>query len=94
MVDKEYWVIAYDIADDKRRSKVAKTLEAIGMRINYSVFECLVTQGQLMKLQIRLKNMIKETEDCVLYYYLCKSCVPKRSGIGRVNDRMDQVIVV
>lgn len=94
MVEKQYWVIAYDIADDKRRLKVAKTLEAIGMRINYSVFECLVTEAQLLKLQRRLKNIIEETEDCVLYYYLCKSCVPKRSGIGRVEDRLDQVIVV
>ena len=44
---KTLCVVAYDISDDKRRLKVVKILEKSGIRINYSVFECMLTRTQL-----------------------------------------------
>ncbi len=46
MKHKHFYVVAYDIADDRRRSKVVKVLEAIGHRVNFSVFECMLTDIQ------------------------------------------------
>ena len=40
---KDFWVIAYDIADDCRRSRIVKHIEKYGIRVNYSVFECMLT---------------------------------------------------
>src|SRR5262245_31991344 len=34
-----FYLIAYDIPNDQRRTKVAKTLEDFGDRVQYSVFE-------------------------------------------------------
>ena len=40
-------VVAYDIAYNKRRNKIAKCLEGYGIRVNYSVFECVLKPGSL-----------------------------------------------
>ena len=49
---KLFCVIAYDIADDRRRYKIIKIIEKHGVRINYSVYECMLTQSQLDKIPI------------------------------------------
>jgi CRISPR-associated protein Cas2 len=94
MIDKQYWVIAYDISNDRRRQRVAKTLEKYGIRSNFSVFECFVTESQLMLIQKRIKKFIDTSDDSVLYYYLCKSCINKRAGIGRMPSLNPEVIIV
>jgi CRISPR-associated protein Cas2 len=34
------WLVCYDVADDKRRNKLAKLMEQRCQRVQYSVFEC------------------------------------------------------
>lgn len=36
--DQHRYLVAYDIVDDRRRTKIAKVLESYGDRIQYSVF--------------------------------------------------------
>ena len=43
---KQFVVVAYDVADNRRRQKIAKTLEQYGLRCNESVFECLLTEAK------------------------------------------------
>ena len=51
---KNFWVIAYDIADNLRRSRIVKIIEKCGVRVNYSVFECMLTDIQFQKLQEKI----------------------------------------
>ena len=74
---KIFCVIAYDIADDKRRSRIVKILEKFGVRVNFSVFECMFTEGQYLKVQQTLKEKIKEKEDKIVYYSICVNCFTK-----------------
>jgi len=37
-------LVSYDIPNDRRRVKIAKTLEDFGDRVQYSVFECDLEQ--------------------------------------------------
>lgn len=64
-------VVSYDIADDKRRSSVASELENFGRRVQYSVFECHLSDIQLSELQRRLLALIDWDQDRVRYYTLC-----------------------
>ena len=75
-------VVCYDIADNKRRNKAYKTLEAFGSHAQESVFECDITPKQLQKLRERLKAVIKEKEDCLRYYILCEECVRRIEVVG------------
>lgn len=50
-------VVAYDIIDDKRRNRVAKTMEDYGTRVQYSVFECVLEEEYLTEMVDTLKNI-------------------------------------
>lgn len=91
---KQFIVVAYDISDDRRRQKVVKILVNYGVRSNYSVFECVLTETQVNTMKNRLEKIVKSKSDCVLYYYLCKSCVVKRESVGRVYKDGTEVVWV
>lgn len=74
---KHYYVVAYDIADDKRRYRVVKILEKLGIRINFSVFECMLTDSLFLKLHDEIAKVIDIKEDAVIYYPICRRCYTK-----------------
>ena len=76
------YVIAYDIPDDKRRTKVHKILLGYGKWTQYSLFECFLTRKQLLLLQARLGEYLVVREDSVRFYTLCASCVSKVETVG------------
>ena len=74
---KNFVVVAYDISDDRRRSRVVKLLEKVGVRVNYSVFECMLTDSQYEKLRRDIGGAINRKEDSVVYYPICVDCYAK-----------------
>jgi CRISPR-associated protein Cas2 len=62
------YVVTYDIPVDKRRKKVSDLLEGYGRRVQYSVFECVLTTDKYDELRRRLKKRIKSGEDSVRFY--------------------------
>ena len=74
---KNFIVIAYDISDNLRRSRVSQLLERLGSWINYSVFECMITDNQYYKLQYEIEKIINYKEDVVAYYPICVNCYTK-----------------
>lgn len=69
--------MAYDVSDNRRRNKVMKILEKYGIRVNYSVFECMFTHAQFEKVQDRIAKLILVKEDSVIYYPICIDCFSK-----------------
>ena len=67
-------LIAYDIANPKRLSRVAKHCEDYGLRIQYSVFECRLEADAFNRFWLGLNNLINPAEDRVTAYKVCASC--------------------
>lgn len=65
-MDVRRYLIAYDIADDKRRDRLARVLKSFGDRVQYSVFIVDITPARLVRLVARLETSIVQTEDSVL----------------------------
>ena len=76
------YVIAYDIPDDKRRTKVHKILLGHGKWTQYSLFECFLTRKQLLLLRSKLEEHLVAKEDSVRFYPLCANCVSKVETVG------------
>lgn len=74
MKKKHFYVVTYDIADDRRRDKVVKLMESIGTRMNYSVFECMLTDIQFRKMVDGLTKIVVRGSDWVNIYPICKEC--------------------
>ncbi len=78
-----FTVVAYDIKNDKRRTKVMnKLLDYGGLRVNYSVFECLLSMQKLKKMKQEVKELIDKSKDNVRYYTLCESCIKLMENQG------------
>ena len=76
-------VVSYDVADDKRRLKMAKTLlDFVGERVQRSVFECFIEPRQFDRLQQRLRRWLDGEQDSVRFYILCESCRPRAECWG------------
>lgn len=87
MPPRQFVLVSYDIPDDRRRLKVMKTLEAYGVRVQYSVFECWLTPAQLKRLRRALKRLV-HAEDSIRLYFLRREDVQRTEvlGHGRVSD--------
>jgi CRISPR-associated protein Cas2 len=64
------YLICYDICNDRRLRRVAKTMEAFGTRIQYSVFECALDDLRLQRLRADLEPLLHHDEDQVLFVSL------------------------
>lgn len=64
------YLVCYDICEDKRLRKVFQLMRSFGDHLQYSVFECQLTQTDLVRLRSQLANIIHHKEDQVLFVYL------------------------
>jgi CRISPR-associated protein Cas2 len=84
--NRRHWVVvSYDSPNDRRRTKVMKTLEGYGHRVQFSVFECELRPADLEKLKARLKTLIQPEEDDIRFYDLCEGCQGKVTMLGRAK---------
>ena len=76
-------VISYDIPDDKRRTKVMKTLKDFGQHVQYSVFECELKREDYQRLRQKLEALIDKEADNLRFYVLSQEDVKKRRVWGQ-----------
>ena len=81
-----WWMVCYDIADDKRRDQVAELLSVRGERVQYSVFECRLSSAELASLTEALREVIDAKEDTVRFYPLCAWCRQRTRWQGRRSE--------
>mgnify|MGYP006222714773 CR=1 FL=1 len=68
------YLVCFDISDDKSRYRVVKALMHYGLRVQYSVFELIITTPtQLQELIDRLRPHT-EDDDSIRLYRLCRNC--------------------
>lgn len=88
-------ILVYDIADDKRRGKLFKTLEGYGIPVQFSVFECELSDEDFLLIRDKVERVIDKNEDSVIYYDLCPRCWHRIERVGiRKKIMLDDVIVV
>lgn len=80
------YVVAYDISEDPVRSRVVKALGGFGVRVQESVFECVLSRnGDLDLLIKRLEEAVATDESPVCsirIYRLCADCLQASYRIG------------
>jgi len=103
-MNRVFYLISYDIPDDKRRLKIMHLLEGYGERVQYSVFEVWATDKELEKLKGQLGKWVKprQGEACaedaagsVRIYALCGACQGRREvlGAGKPTDAPGLTII-
>ncbi len=85
MSETKWWLVCYDIHDEKRLRICAKHMEGYGHRIQHSVFRCWMTSREVERLRWELTEKLDPVDD-VLVIPLCQRCVDGIVGIHG-NDR-------
>ena len=93
-------LITYDVdtttkAGEKRLRKVAKECVNYGQRVQNSVFECLITEAQLVGLKATLASIINDTTDSIRFYFLGSNWKRRIEKIGKDTsyDPTDTLII-
>ena len=76
------YIIAYDIVDNRRRLRVAKTLESWGYRIQESFFQLRLDTPTLARVRLSLATLISEVDDVIHIYPICSSCADRADILG------------
>lgn len=64
------YLVCYDICDDKRLRRVFKSCRNYGDHLQYSVFECDLSEAERINLERELGEIINHIEDQVLFVAL------------------------
>ena len=86
------YLVAYDICSPKRLRLVAKTCQDYGVRVEKSVFECDLDEGNFNSMWKELNEIIDHDDDAVIAYRICRTCVRNTLSAG-VIVRPGQVLL-
>ena len=96
MAQRSFYVIAYDVVNDRRRLKIARLLERYGERVQYSVFEMYLSDQEWQQVQKNLQRLLNTQEDSVRVYRLCAVCRTRivHLGVGEALPPPGPVVIV
>jgi CRISPR-associated protein Cas2 len=87
-------VVSYDITGDKRRRRVFKMMKNYGVRVQYSVFECLLSAEQIKEMKERVEPLLNLQQDSVRYYLLCEACQGRAAVQGNGAILKEQAVII
>ncbi|MCS6859643.1 MAG: CRISPR-associated endonuclease Cas2 [Abditibacteriales bacterium] len=88
-------IVSYDVEDDKRRAAIHKALMNFGVWTQYSLFECDLSEQQLVRLRHKLETLMDKTTDSVIIYHLCGGCHRRLERMGvskRLLEKQDLIV--
>lgn len=91
----EMLLVAYDISDNKVRTKFAKFLSRFGGRLQYSIFEIKNSPRILAIIQAEIEGEFEpmfEQSDSIIIFETSKTCKLTKYGYAK-NDDDDFIIV-
>jgi CRISPR-associated protein Cas2 len=91
------YVVTYDIADDRRRNHVFRTLHGFGDHTQYSVFLCELNDSELVRLRMAVRPHIDTGEDQLLIVEVgpaTGSVTASVEAIGRHYDPPTRSVVI
>lgn len=94
MDGQSYYLVLYDVSDDKRRRLLFKMLKSFGASYQYSVFEARLDDRQLVRLEAKIKEFISKSEDRVAVLKLCNSCRKDASLMGTQATTICQHVLI
>ncbi|MEK6590056.1 MAG: CRISPR-associated endonuclease Cas2 [Nitrospinota bacterium] len=90
-----FYVVAYDIPDDKRRNRLFKAMKGFGIHTQFSLFECTLDDKEFIRMTKKIESVMDKKEDDIKIYPICNSCLQKVESHGKaVLNKEKEVIVI
>ena len=91
---RTFYLLTYDMTDNKRRLKLAKLLESVGLRVQGSVFEGWLTDSEIKQIREKCRSLLHTENDSLRIYPICRSCREKMILIGRGTSLPEPGLVI
>ena len=82
---REYYLVCFDVSDNKLRRRVVDILLSYGQRVQESVFEVVFNNASVLKkAKLDITELISKSNDVaanVRFYYLNGATIPKSSTL-------------
>jgi CRISPR-associated protein Cas2 len=88
------YLVCYDIADNRRRQRIAELLLDYGSRVQESVFECLIDLPLAERMQEQLRKAIETEHDSVFVFPLCDACLSRSTTLGLARQVSDPEVYI
>ena len=88
------YLIAYDLSNNRRRTKLHKTLCGFGKWTQFSMFECFLNDTEFIALRARINQIIDTSEDNVRIYHICTTCQAKTITLGSKKPHEDKLYLL
>jgi CRISPR-associated protein Cas2 len=88
-------IVAYDISDNKLRTRFSKFLSKFGYRLQYSMFEIKNSKRILRLISSEISSNFErrfDQSDSIIIFNLSKQCEVTRYGYAK-NDEEDLIII-
>lgn len=89
------WIVAYDVKTNAARRRVAKRLEQVGFRRQYSVFEGEISVEELTALMDELNTLLVDSSDVITAWPWTENGAAKviHKGQERTETERDWMLI-
>ena len=96
MRDEHLYIVAYDIASQKRWRRVFRLMEGFGDWLQLSVFQCRLSRQRHAELVALLDGIIHHDDDHVVLMDLgpADQVVPRVVSLGKTYSAVERVPVI
>lgn len=89
------YLIAYDVSNNRRRTRLVRVAQRYALRVQGSVFEGWMKPAEAADLLRRAKPLLNPAEDSLRLYPVCAAC---REGVialgrGQLPEQPDEIVV-
>ena len=88
------YVVCYDIADDRRRERIATALLDYGPRAQESVFVANLDEELAGKMEARLAKLVDGQLDRVHIFAMCTACSARTKTMGTAQVVQDRAFYI
>ena len=88
-------IITYDIVGNKHRAKLRNFLKELGVRSQYSVYECRLDREEIKIIKQFCHKNLNLQEDSVRIYRVCSRCMNNAEiqGQGITFSQLDWIVI-
>ncbi|HDR0996706.1 CRISPR-associated endonuclease Cas2 [Pasteurella multocida] len=93
MANRERYLIAYDISNHRRLSKVHRKVEAFSIGGQKSFYECWFTESELALFKTDIREIIDIAEDRVFIFQISPQAEPMLFGKAKLQSISPLLII-
>lgn len=84
------FIVTYDVRDDRRRARISALLAKNGVRIQRSVFQCVLESGEMAEIVFTCEGILDLDVDVLQVFTICEGCREHQVSLGQANLALDE----